>query len=111
MNVALRQELDLFNCLRPVRYFEGVPSPVKHPEQVDMVIFRENTEDIYAGIEWQKGTPEVKKVIDFLQNEMVLKISVSLKLLELALSLFLKRVQNVLFVRALIMRSKKDAKV
>ena len=70
LNVALRQELDLYNCLRPVRYFEGVPSPVKRPEDVNMVIFRENTEDIYAGIEWQEGTPEVKKVIDFLQNEM-----------------------------------------
>ncbi|ASN05020.1 NADP-dependent isocitrate dehydrogenase [Virgibacillus necropolis] len=70
LNVALRQELDLFTCLRPVRYFEGVPSPVKRPEEVDMVIFRENTEDIYAGIEWQKGTPEVKKVIEFLENEM-----------------------------------------
>src|SRR5699024_2500797 len=63
----------LFTCLRPVRYFEGVPSPVKRPEDVDMVIFRENTEDIYAGIEWQKGTPEVKKVVDFLQNEMDVK--------------------------------------
>ncbi|HLR40545.1 MAG TPA: NADP-dependent isocitrate dehydrogenase [Virgibacillus sp.] len=73
LNVALRQELDLFTCLRPVRYFEGVPSPVKRPEDVDMVIFRENTEDIYAGIEWQKGTPEVKKVVDFLQNEMDVK--------------------------------------
>jgi len=73
LNVALRQELDLYNCLRPVRYFEGVPSPVKHPEDVDMVIFRENTEDIYAGIEWQEGTPEVKKVIDFLQDEMGVK--------------------------------------
>lgn len=70
LNVALRQELDLFTCLRPVRYFEGVPSPVKHPEDVDMQIFRENTEDIYAGIEWQEGTDEVKKVIDFIQNEM-----------------------------------------
>ncbi|WP_269412011.1 NADP-dependent isocitrate dehydrogenase [Lentibacillus daqui] len=70
LNVALRQQLDLFTCLRPVRYFDGVPSPVKRPEDVDMVIFRENTEDIYAGIEWQKGTPEVKKVIDFLQKEM-----------------------------------------
>src|SRR5690625_4450948 len=73
LNVALRQELDLFTCLRPVRYFDGVPSPVKHPEDVDMAIFRENTEDIYAGIEWQEGTPEVKKVIDFLQNEMDVK--------------------------------------
>lgn len=70
LNVALRQELDLYTCLRPVRYFQGVPSPVKHPELVDMVIFRENTEDIYAGVEWQEGTPEVKKVIEFLQKEM-----------------------------------------
>lgn len=73
LNVALRQELDLYNCLRPVRHFDGVPSPVKAPEDVDMVVFRENTEDIYAGIEWQEGTPEVKKVIDFLQNEMGVK--------------------------------------
>lgn len=70
LNVALRQELDLYVCLRPVRHYNGVPSPVKHPELVDMVVFRENTEDIYAGIEWEKGTPEVKKVIEFLQNEM-----------------------------------------
>ncbi|MFC7364590.1 MULTISPECIES: NADP-dependent isocitrate dehydrogenase [Bhargavaea] len=73
LNVALRQELDLYACVRPVRYFEGVPSPVKHPEHTDMVIFRENTEDIYAGIEYQKGTDEVNKVIDFLQNEMGVK--------------------------------------
>lgn len=73
LNVALRQELDLFACVRPVRYFEGVPSPVKHPEHTDMVIFRENTEDIYAGIEYQKGSDEVNKVIDFLQNEMSVK--------------------------------------
>ncbi|MDT3425183.1 isocitrate dehydrogenase [Paenibacillus forsythiae] len=70
LNVALRQELDLYVCLRPVRYFDGVPSPVKHPELVDMVIFRENTEDIYAGIEYQEGTEQVKKVIEFLQKEM-----------------------------------------
>lgn len=70
LNVALRQELDLFTCLRPVRWFKGVPSPVKRPQDVDMVIFRENTEDIYAGIEFKEGTTEVKKVIDFLQNEM-----------------------------------------
>ncbi|MGO4107987.1 NADP-dependent isocitrate dehydrogenase [Paenibacillus sp. YAF4_2] len=70
LNVALRQELDLYTCLRPVRYFAGVPSPVKRPELVDMVIFRENTEDIYAGIEYQEGSEEVKKVIAFLQNEM-----------------------------------------
>lgn len=70
LNVALRQELDLYTCLRPVRYFDGVPSPVKRPELVDMVIFRENTEDIYAGIEYQEGSAEVKKVIEFLQKEM-----------------------------------------
>lgn len=73
LNVALRQLLDLYVCLRPVRYFEGVPSPVKHPENIDIVIFRENSEDIYAGIEWQSGTPEVKKVIAFLQKEMGVK--------------------------------------
>ncbi len=73
INVALRQELDLYACVRPVQYFDGVPSPVKHPELTDMVIFRENTEDIYAGVEWAEGTPEVKKVIDFLQNEMGVK--------------------------------------
>jgi len=70
LNVALRQELDLYVCLRPVRYFDGVPSPVKRPELVDMVIFRENTEDIYAGIEYQEGTAEVKKVLEFLQQQM-----------------------------------------
>lgn len=70
LNVALRQELDLFVCLRPVRYFEGVPSPVRRPEDTDMVIFRENTEDIYAGIEYAKGTEEVQKVINFLKEEM-----------------------------------------
>src|SRR5438067_2162090 len=73
LNVELRQKLDLYVCLRPVRWFEGVPSPVKHPEKVDMVIFRENTEDIYAGVEWAAGTPEAKKVLDFLQNEMKVK--------------------------------------
>ncbi|HET7260277.1 MAG TPA: NADP-dependent isocitrate dehydrogenase [Casimicrobiaceae bacterium] len=70
LNVALRQQLDLYVCLRPVRYFKGVPSPVREPEKTDMVIFRENSEDIYAGIEWQEGTPEAKKVIDFLINQM-----------------------------------------
>lgn len=70
LNVALRQELDLYVCLRPVRYFDGVPSPVKRPELVDMVIFRENTEDIYAGIEYKEGSEEVKKVLEFLQKEM-----------------------------------------
>jgi isocitrate dehydrogenase len=69
LNVALRQILDLYVCLRPVRYFTGVPSPVRTPEKVDMVIFRENTEDIYAGIEWAAGTPEAQKVLDFMQAE------------------------------------------
>ncbi|MFN2201310.1 MAG: NADP-dependent isocitrate dehydrogenase, partial [Caldilineaceae bacterium] len=73
INVALRQRLDLYACVRPVRYFMGVPSPVKQPELVDMVIFRENTEDIYAGVEWEAYTPEAKKVIDFLINEMGVK--------------------------------------
>ena len=73
LNVALRQELDLYVCLRPVRWFEGVPSPVKRPERTNMVIFRENSEDIYAGIEWAADTPEVKKVVDFLQKEMGVK--------------------------------------
>ncbi len=73
LNVALRQMLDLYVCLRPVRYFQGVPSPVKHPERVEMVIFRENTEDIYAGVEWEAGSAEVKKVIEFLQQEMGVK--------------------------------------
>ncbi len=70
INVAMRQHLDLYVCLRPVRWFKGVPSPVLHPEKTDMVVFRENTEDIYAGIEWKSGTPEVRKVIDFLTKEM-----------------------------------------
>ena len=70
LNVAMRQELDLYICLRPVRYFEGTPSPVKAPEKTNMVIFRENSEDIYAGIEWEAGSDEVKKVVRFLQEEM-----------------------------------------
>jgi isocitrate dehydrogenase len=70
LNVALRQQLDLYACVRPVRYFAGVPSPVKRPDRVDMIIFRENTEDIYAGIEWAAGTPEVKRVIAFLREAM-----------------------------------------
>lgn len=73
INVSLRQLLDLYVCLRPVRYFQGVPSPVKQPELVHMVVFRENTEDIYAGIEWRAGTPEAKKVIEWLQTEMGVK--------------------------------------
>ena len=71
LNVALRQILDLYACIRPVRYYQGVPSPVKHPDQLDVVIFRENTEDVYAGIEWKQGTPEVKKLIDFLNDQML----------------------------------------
>ena len=73
LNVTLRQELDLYVCLRPVKYFRGVPSPVKRPEAVDMVIFRENTEDIYAGVEWLTGTPENQKVVDFLTRDMGVK--------------------------------------
>jgi len=73
LNVALRQILDLYVCLRPVKYFKGVPSPVKRPELTDMVIFRENSEDIYSGIEWMAGTPEVRKILDFMINEMGVK--------------------------------------
>jgi isocitrate dehydrogenase len=73
LNVALRQELDLYACVRPVRWFDGVPSPVKHPELTDMVIFRENTEDIYAGIEYMNGTPQAQKMLEFLQDEMGVK--------------------------------------
>ncbi len=73
LNVALRQELDLYVCLRPVRYFKGVPSPLREPEKTDMVIFRENSEDIYAGIEWQEGSEGAKKLIDFLIKEMGVK--------------------------------------
>ena len=71
LNVALRQLLDLYACVRPVRYFSGVPSPVRNPEKMNVVIFRENTEDVYAGIEWKSGTPEVKKLIEFLNQEML----------------------------------------
>ena len=74
LNVALRQILDLYACVRPVKYYQGVPSPVKHPERMNLVIFRENTEDVYAGIEWKQGTPEAKKLIDFL-NDVMLKDS------------------------------------
>src|ERR1700756_1803589 len=70
LNVTLRQVLDLYSCIRPVKYYQGVPSPVKPPEKLDVVIFRENTEDVYAGIEFREGTPEAKKLIDFLNNEM-----------------------------------------
>jgi len=71
LNVALRQILDLYACVRPVRYFPGVPSPVRHPERMNVMIFRENTEDVYAGIEWKSGTPEVKKLLEFLNQEML----------------------------------------
>ena len=71
LNVALRQLLDLYSCERPLRYYAGVPSPVKHPEKMDIVIFRENTEDVYIGIEWKSGTPEVKKLLEFLNHEML----------------------------------------
>ncbi len=71
LNVTLRQMLDLYSCVRPVRYYQGVPSPVKHPEKLDIVIYRENTEDVYAGIEFKEGTPESKKILDFLNNEML----------------------------------------
>src|SRR3974390_3356403 len=71
LNVALRQILDLYSCVRPVKYYQGVPSPVKSPEKVDIVIFRENTEDVYSGIEFKQGTPEVKKLLEFLNKEML----------------------------------------
>src|ERR1700689_5118427 len=71
LNVALRQILDLYCCVRPVKYYKGVPSPVKHPERMDVVIFRENTEDVYAGIEWEQGTPECAKLIEFLNKDML----------------------------------------
>jgi len=71
LNVTLRQVLDLYSCIRPVRYYQGVPSPVKHPDQLNVLIYRENTEDVYAGIEWKQGTPEVKKLLDFINNEML----------------------------------------
>ena len=71
LNVALRQILDLYCCVRPVKYYKGVPSPVKHPERMDVVIYRENTEDVYAGIEWEQGTPEAARLIEFLNKEML----------------------------------------
>src|SRR5450432_3098660 len=75
LNVTLRQVLDLYACVRPVRYFDGTPSPVTHPELMDVVIFRENTEDVYAGIEWAKGTPQAERVIEFLAKEMGKRIA------------------------------------
>lgn len=105
LNVALRQELDLYTCLRPVRYFTGVPSPVKRPEDTNMVIFRENTEDIYAGIEFKEGSDEVKKLVAFLQDELgAKKIFVSLKRQALELNQYRKKEQSVLFVQRFSMR-------
>src|ERR1700726_3826572 len=71
LNVALRQILDLYCCVRPVKYYRGVPSPVKHPERMDVVIFRENTEDVYAGVEWEQGTPDCARLIEFLNQDML----------------------------------------
>ncbi len=74
LNVTMRQKLDLFSCIRPVKHYKGVPSPVKHPEKIKMVVFRENTEDVYAGIEWAQGTPEAKKIIKFLKDEYNIEV-------------------------------------
>src|SRR5579863_10131441 len=71
LNVTLRQVLDLYSCIRPVKYYQGTPSPVKHPERMDVVIYRENTEDVYAGVEWEQGTPEAAKLIEFLNKDML----------------------------------------
>ena len=92
LNVALRQELDLFVCQRPVRWFSGVPSPVKEPHKVDMCIFRENSEDIYAGIEWKAGTEGADQIIKFLQNEMSVKRLDLIQIVVLESSLYPKRV-------------------
>lgn len=104
LNVALRQELDLYVCLRPVRYYQGTPSPVKHPELTDMVIFRENSEDIYAGIEWKADSTDAEKVIKFLREEMGVKkirfrstaVSVSNRVLKKALNVWFARRLNTL---------------
>ena len=104
LNVALRQELDLYVCVRPVRWFEGVPSPVQHPELTDMVIFRENSEDIYAGIEWKADSPEAKKVIKFLKEEMgVTKIRFEDNC-GIGLSLYQKRERSALYVKLFNLR-------
>lgn len=95
LNVAIRQELDLYTCLRPVRYFQGTPSPLKEPWKTDMVIFRENSEDIYAGIEWQADSVEAKKVIRFLQEDMGVKKSVFLIIAESVLNQYPNREQPV----------------
>ena len=96
LNVALRQELDLYTCLRPVRWFEGVPSPVKNPQDCNMVIFRENSEDIYAGIEYQAGTEEAQKVVDFIIKEMgATKIRFPQDVLQVALQTLLSLYKHV----------------
>lgn len=105
LNVAMRQRLDLYVCLRPVRYFQGVPSPLREPEKTDMVIFRENTEDIYAGIEWAEGSPEAKKVIDFLTKEMGVSQTVSRRPPVSASSRFPAKVPNVWSARLFSTRS------
>ena len=99
LNVALRQELDLYVCQRPVRWFTGVPSPVKNPGDVDMVIFRENSEDIYAGVEWKAGSPEAEKVIKFLTEEMGVKRSASPRTVASASSPSRWKVPSVWFAR------------
>src|SRR5438045_5544058 len=76
LNVTLRQVLDLYACIRPVRYFDGTPAPVTHPERMNVVIFRENTEDVYAGIEWARGTPQAERIIEFLSKEMGKRIAI-----------------------------------
>jgi isocitrate dehydrogenase len=97
--VALRQELDLYVCLRPVRYYQGTPSPVKHPELTDMVIFRENAEDIYAGIEWKADSADAEKVIKFLREEMGVKKIRFLSIAVSASSRAPKKAPNVWYVR------------
>lgn len=111
LNVALRQQLDLYVCLRPVRYFTGLPSPVKQPQLVNMVIFRENTEDIYAGIEYAAVSQAVKKVIQFLQQEMGCKIFVSLKHWRCALNPCQLKVLNGLCKQRLSMHVNIDERV
>jgi isocitrate dehydrogenase len=99
LNVALRQELDLYVCLRPVRYYQGTPSPVKHPELTDMVIFRENSEDIYAGIEWKADSAEAEKVIKFLRDEMGVKKFASRNIAVSVSSRALKKAPSAWFAR------------
>ena len=101
LNVTLRQVLNLFACVRPVKYYEGVPSPVKNPEKMNITIFRENTEDVYAGIEWQQGTPEAKKVIDFLAKGYLYKeIAEQLKISYGTVHTYVERIFKKLHVRS-----------